>query len=180
MPGTAGSCQPHHQTALFPPGQGSHCMTPFHSTAADSTSVRAMEEQILPVPQPQRQREAKTPWDAHCPAQPSSCALQRDILPCFRSSLRHGTQGVSQCFGGSFADLQHKGALLLTGSAGPLPGQESCLWCGAMGPHHMAQGAVMAMCGFLCSLVNVAGAATAPCPWRPSWEVISWVGAWWR
>lgn len=85
-------------------------MTPFHSTAADSTSVRAMEKQILPVPQPQRQREAKTPWDAHCPAQPPSCALQRDIVACFRSSLQHGTQGVSQCFGGSFADLQHKGA----------------------------------------------------------------------
>lgn len=35
----------------------------------------------------------------------------------------------------------------------------------------------MAMCGFLCFLEDV-DAAAAPSPWRPSWEVLSWAGAW--
>lgn len=47
-----------------------HCMTPFHSTAADHTCTTAMEKETVPAPQTQNQ--TKTPWDTHCPAQPSS------------------------------------------------------------------------------------------------------------
>lgn len=39
--------------SFFPVGQTSYCMTPFHSTAADHASTRAVEKETLPAPQTQ-------------------------------------------------------------------------------------------------------------------------------
>lgn len=92
---------------FFLAGQTSYCMTPFHSTAADHTSTRAVKE-TLSAPQTQNQRETKTPWGTHCPAQtPSWCHTKGqpamlEIIPA------EWHPGGSQCFGrGAFSALQH-------------------------------------------------------------------------
>lgn len=146
-------------------------MTPFHSTAADHTSTRAMEEETLPAPQTQNQRETKTPWVfetnppmvfPYCPAVGHSAMLE--ILPA------EWHPGGSQCFGGeSFSALQH----LLSKKAKvpldwamlgmPIARPEGSSWCGPT-----VQG-----CSWPC-----VDAAVAPSPWRPSWEVLFWAGAW--
>lgn len=153
--GTTDSCQLHSQTASFPAGQTSHCMTPFHSTAADHTSTRAMERKTLPAPQTQNQRETKTPWGTHCPAEEHSAMLEflqcptrghpamLDILPA------EWRPGGSQCLRGAVivspaASLEQKGKgssrLSRAGNAIARPQGLQLVWA------HIA-GVLMTMCG---------------------------------
>lgn len=93
--------------SFFPVGQTSYCMTPFHSTAADHASTRAVEKETLPAPQTQSQRETKKPWDTHCPAQPPSWCPTRGHPALLEILPAEWHPGGSQCFGGSFSALQH-------------------------------------------------------------------------